>query len=57
MDKKCIVCGKTHEEIPITKFKFKSVKFYICSQHIPVLIHEPQKLIGLLPDADGIQAG
>jgi hypothetical protein len=55
-DKKCIVCGKTKEEIPVTEFVYKDQTFWICPQHIPVLIHDPQKLVGLLPDADKFEA-
>ena len=57
MDKKCIVCGKSHTEIPVTRFEYKSAEFFICPQHIPVLIHDPQRLVGLLPDAENFEAG
>jgi len=56
-EKKCLVCGKIHEEVPLTKFEYKESEFYICPQHIPVLIHDPQKLVGLIPDADKLNAG
>ena len=45
------------DEVPVTKFEYKSSEFYICPQHIPVLIHDPQKLVGLIPDADKLNAG
>ena len=57
MSKSCIVCGKTHEEIPVTKFYYKEKEFYICPQHIPVLIHDPTKLADMLPDAANFPAG
>jgi len=62
--KECLVCKKSHKEIPVTKFYYQETSFYICPQHIPVLIHDipvlihdPQKLVGLLPGADTMQAG
>ncbi|WP_445956301.1 hypothetical protein [Yeosuana sp.] len=55
--KACIVCKKTSEETPVTKFIYKASKFYICPQHMPVLIHNPQELVGLLPDADKFENG
>lgn len=55
--KACLVCKKTSNEIPVTKFIYKESKFYICPQHMPVLIHNPQELIGLLPDADKLVKG
>lgn len=55
-DKKtCIVCKKSSMEMPVTKFYHKNSSFYICSQHIPVLIHNPQELVGLIDDADTLQ--
>jgi hypothetical protein len=53
--KTCIVCKKSSMEMPVTKFYHKNTSFYICSQHIPVLIHNPQELVGLIDDADTIQ--
>ena len=56
-DKKCIVCGKTHNEVPVFTVTYKEKEFYICPQHIPILIHEPQKLAGIVEDAENFQAG
>jgi len=56
-EKKCIVCDISKEEVPVTKFEYKNSEFYICPQHIPVLIHDPQKLVGLIPDAENLKAG
>ena len=47
--KECLVCKTNAQEIPVTKFYYQESHFYICPQHIPILIHDPQKLIGLLP--------
>ncbi|MDX1828575.1 MAG: hypothetical protein R3342_03415 [Lutibacter sp.] len=55
--KECLVCKKSSNETPVTKFYYQESEFYICPQHIPVLIHNPQELIGLLPDADKLQKG
>lgn len=53
--KECLVCQKSQNEAPVTEFHYKDSSFYICAQHMPVLIHDPQKLIGLLPDADKME--
>jgi len=55
--KTCIVCKKSAMETPVTKFYHKNSSFFICSQHIPVLIHNPQELAGLIDDADSLQGG
>ncbi len=31
--------------------------YWICPQHIPILIHDPSKLAGKLPGAEDMQAG
>ncbi len=53
--KECLVCKKNKDEIPITKFYYLESYFYICPQHLPILIHDLHKLIGLLPGADKLQ--
>jgi hypothetical protein len=55
--KECIVCKKSPTEIPVTKFYHKQSEFYICCQHIPVLIHNPEQLVGLIDGADKLQGG
>ena len=54
-DKKCVVCEKDTYQMPLTRFYYKESDFFICAQHIPILIHDPQKLVGLLPDADKLE--
>ena len=53
--KECIVCKKSSMETPVTKFYHKNIEFYICPQHLPVLIHKPHELVGLLDGADNLQ--
>jgi hypothetical protein len=53
--KECIVCKKSSMEAPVTKFYHKNIEFYICPQHLPVLIHKPHELVGLLDGADNLQ--
>ncbi len=55
--KACMFCKRTDNEIPLVQVDFKSKNYWICPQHIPVLIHDPQKLTGILPDAENMEAG
>jgi len=57
MEKVCVFCKKDQEEVPLVHLEFKNNDFWICPQHIPVLIHDPEKLVGHLPNADEIKAG
>ena len=55
--KECLFCKRTDEEIPLVQLDFKSVHYWICPQHIPILIHQPDKLTGMLPGAEDMEAG
>ena len=55
--KTCLVCKTSSTKTPVTKFYYQESEFYICPQHMPVLIHNPEELIGLLPDADKLKQG
>ena len=50
--RKCLVCKTSSTEIPVTKFYYHDSEFYICPQHMPVIIHNPEELIGLIEGAD-----
>jgi len=56
-DKKCLYCQRGEELVPLVQLAFKGNNYYICPQHIPVLIHNPDQLQGMLPDAENMQAG
>lgn len=55
--KECLVCKTPSTKIPVTKFYYQESEFYICPQHIPILIHNPQELVGMLPGADKLKGG
>ena len=55
--KTCLVCKKSSSEVPVTKFYYQESEFYICPQHMPIIIHNPQELVGLLDGVDKLQGG
>jgi hypothetical protein len=55
MDKKCIACDRTEEKTPLMSFEFKGSGFWICPQHLPILIHDPERLTGKLPGAEDLR--
>jgi len=57
MDKKCIVCETTSHDVPLVKLEYRDQELWICPQHIPVLIHHPDQLVGKVPGAEDFQAG
>lgn len=46
----CLYCGKQDDEIPLVNLTFMGKPVWICSTHLPVLIHEPEKLTAQLTD-------
>jgi len=52
---RCLYCQRTSSEVPLLNINYKDKQYSICPQHLPILIHEPGKLKGLIPDADKLQ--
>ncbi len=57
VEKKCIVCERNEDQIPLVKFDYKQTYFWICPQHIPVIIHNPEQLEGKVSGAENFEAG
>jgi hypothetical protein len=51
---KCLNCSTTENEIPLVNLTYRSKKAYICSRCLPMLIHQPQQLVGRLEGAENI---
>jgi hypothetical protein len=56
-EKVCLFCKRNEQEVPLVGLDFKGANYWICPQHIPMLIHDPTKLEGMLPGAENLQAG
>jgi len=55
MDKQpgCLVCKVDDQSVPLINIRFKNENYWICPQHLPILIHKPEQLVDVLP---GIEA-
>ena len=56
-EKHCLVCQNDENQAPLIEISYQSKKYYICPQHMPILIHNPDKLAGMLPGAENLDAG
>ncbi len=54
-EKKCLACGRDHTQTPLITLDYRETTFWICPQHLPVLIHDPQRLTGMLPGAEDME--
>ena len=48
----CLVCERTDQQVPLIQLQYRDNAYWICPQHLPVLIHNPEQLIGKLPGAE-----
>lgn len=51
----CLVCKETSQTVPLLTFEFRGAELKICPQHLPLLIHNPEKLIDILPGAENLE--
>jgi len=42
----CISCERTENIVPLVSITFAQNATWICTQCLPTLIHDPQKLVG-----------
>jgi len=50
----CLHCKRDANQTPLVQLAYRGGALWICPQHLPVLIHEPQSLIGKLPGAENL---
>lgn len=50
----CIHCGRDDNLVPLVEIIYRQGEYWICTEHFPVLIHNPAELIGKLPDAENL---
>lgn len=53
----CLYCNRSSDEAPLIKLQFKGQEYWICPQHLPILIHKPAQLAGKLPGAETLEPG
>lgn len=53
--KSCLACGRDDQETPLILLEYRGTRYWICPQHMPVLIHDPGQLVGRLPGAEALR--
>lgn len=51
----CLMCHRDANQTPLITLEYRGATLRICPQHLPVLIHDPAKLIGRLPGAEHLK--
>ncbi len=52
----CLVCERDEQQVPLIKLQYQDHAYWICPEHFPILIHQPELLIGKLPGAEHLAA-
>ena len=48
----CLNCERPETATPLVALRYAGSEAWICSQCLPILIHQPQRLIGKLAGAE-----
>ncbi len=51
----CVACGRTDGDVPLLALVWRGTEAWICSQHLPVLIHDPARLAGRIDGAESLR--
>lgn len=51
----CLFSGRDETQTPLVALHYQGEIWYISPQYLPLLIHDPQRLIGKLPGAEKLQ--
>jgi hypothetical protein len=51
----CLLCRRSQDVTPLVPLEYRGSRTWICPQHLPVLIHDPSRLVGHLPGAEGLR--
>ena len=50
LDQSCLYCELNSNQVPLINFSYQVKELWICPQHLPILIHEPQNLPASCPE-------
>lgn len=51
----CLYCKQDSQTVPLIQLRYQGEDMWICPQHLPILIHNPAMLIGILPGAENFE--
>ena len=53
----CLACDQGSDDTPLICLEFRGGPLWICPRHMPLLIHQPERLVDRLPGAGGSPSG
>jgi hypothetical protein len=49
----CVLCERNSEEVPLIAFEYKGEDYFVCTGHLPTLLHKPEMFEGKLKNVAG----
>jgi hypothetical protein len=53
-ERQCLACKRDSQATPLVQLFYRESEIWICPQHLPMLIHDPASLVGMLPGAENL---
>jgi hypothetical protein len=53
--KQCLACQGDSQDTPLLPLEYRESRLWICPQHLPILIHDPTRLVGRLEGAEHLK--
>lgn len=53
----CLFCDRSQDQVPLIPLQYRDQHYWICPQHLPILIHKPEQLADELPGAEDFGTG
>ena len=53
----CLACDADSYQTPLIRLEYRGAPRWICPRHMPVLIHQPERLVDRLPGAGNLSPG
>ena len=53
---RCLYCEQSSHDVPLVALRYGDDALWICPLHLPLLIHNPARLVGKLPGAEKLVA-
>jgi hypothetical protein len=51
----CLACERSQDEVPLVSLVYRGTAYWICPQHLPLLIHDPAQLAGKIEGAERME--
>ena len=52
---RCLACERDSDVTPLIPLEYRGERLWICPQHLPLLIHDPGRLVGRLAGAEHLR--